>query len=60
VLTGDVITALNGRPVLNGGDLFNALEQLQIGQEVGLAVLRTNDNGSQQELNIKVKLVPER
>lgn len=60
VLTGDVITALDGKQVLNGGDLFNALEQQQIGQEVVLTVLRTNDNGSQQEMSVKVKLLAEK
>jgi S1-C subfamily serine protease len=60
VLAGDVITALDGKQVLNGGGLFNALEQQQIGQEVTLAVTRTNDNGSQQELSIKVKLEAEK
>ena len=59
VLTGDVITALDGRPVLNGGDLFNALEQQQIGQEVVLTVQRTSDNGSQQELTVPVRLAAE-
>lgn len=60
VLTGDVIVALDGRPVLNGGDLFNALEQQQIGQEVALTVLRTTDSGTQQEMTIKVKLQAEK
>jgi S1-C subfamily serine protease len=60
VLAGDVITALDGKHVLNGGGLFNALEQQQIGQEVTLAVTRTNDNGSQQELSFKVKLEAEK
>lgn len=60
MLTGDVITALDGKPVLNGGDLFNALEQQQIGQDVTLTVLRTSDNGSQQELAVKVKLQAEK
>lgn len=60
VLTGDVITALDGQTVLNGGDLFNALEQQQIGQEVTLTVQRTTDSGSQQELTVKVKLEAEK
>lgn len=60
VLAGDVITALDGKQVLNGGDLFNALEQQQIGKEITLRVLRTNDNGSQQEIDVKVKLEAEK
>lgn len=43
VVAGDVIIALNGRQVLNGGDLFNALEQCAIGEKVKLAVLRSTD-----------------
>lgn len=60
MLAGDVVLAIGGKAVLNGGDLFNALEQQQIGQEVTLRVLRTNDNGSQQEMDIKVKLEAEK
>lgn len=41
VLTGDVIVALNGRKVLNAGDLFNVLEQYAIGDKVQLTILRT-------------------
>jgi S1-C subfamily serine protease len=43
VVAGDVIVALNGRQVLNGGDLFNALEQCAIGEKVKLTVLRSTD-----------------
>jgi S1-C subfamily serine protease len=60
VLAGDIVIAIGGKPVLNGGDLFNALEQQQIGQEITLKVLRTNDNGSQQEMDVKVKLEAEK
>lgn len=59
VLAGDVVIAIGGKAVLNGGDLFNALEQQQIGQ-VTLRVLRTNDNGSQQEMDVTVKLEAEK
>jgi S1-C subfamily serine protease len=60
VLAGDVITALDGKQVLNGGDLFNALEQQQIGKEISLTVVRTTDTGSQQEISVKVKLEAEK
>jgi S1-C subfamily serine protease len=43
VVAGDVIVALNGRQVLNGGDLFNALEQCAIGEKAKLTVLRSTD-----------------
>eukprot|EP00878_Enallax_costatus_P041975 GHUV01048917.1.p1 GENE.GHUV01048917.1~~GHUV01048917.1.p1 ORF type:complete len:481 (+),score=112.06 GHUV01048917.1:376-1818(+) len=43
VVAGDVIVALNGRKVLNGGDLFNALEQYKIGEMVKLSIVRTTD-----------------
>eukprot|EP00882_Tetradesmus_deserticola_P026147 GHRQ01028791.1.p1 GENE.GHRQ01028791.1~~GHRQ01028791.1.p1 ORF type:complete len:164 (-),score=22.16 GHRQ01028791.1:189-680(-) len=43
VAAGDVIVGLNGRQVLNGGDLFNALEQCAIGEKVKLTVLRSAD-----------------
>jgi S1-C subfamily serine protease len=59
VLAGDVIMALNGRSVLNGGDLFNALEQQEIGSEVVLTVTRAGDGGQQQQLDVKVVLAPE-
>lgn len=60
VLTGDVITALDGRAILNGGDLFNALEQQQIGDEVLLSIVRTSDNGSQASIEQKVTLAAEK
>lgn len=41
VLTGDVIAAVDGRPVLSGGDLLNALEAYEVGRRVTLDVLRT-------------------
>ncbi|WIA08671.1 hypothetical protein OEZ85_008098 [Tetradesmus obliquus] len=59
VVAGDVIIALNGRQVLNGGDLFNALEQCAIGEKVKLAVLRSTDQG-QQQLEVDVTLKPEK
>lgn len=43
VVAGDVVVALNGRNVLNGGDLYNALEQYKIGDKVKLMVVRTTD-----------------
>jgi hypothetical protein len=45
--------------VLNGGDLFNALEQQQVGAEVALAVVRTTD-GSSQQLEVKATLAAEK
>eukprot|EP00879_Flechtneria_rotunda_P011655 GHRR01012175.1.p1 GENE.GHRR01012175.1~~GHRR01012175.1.p1 ORF type:complete len:338 (+),score=104.95 GHRR01012175.1:339-1352(+) len=59
VIAGDVIAKLNGRPVLNGGDLLNALEQYQIGDTGKLTVLRTTDQGSKQEMEVEVKLQAE-
>eukprot|EP00775_Hariotina_reticulata_P004079 gene4079-4326_t len=57
VLTGDVIIALNGRKVLNAGDLFNALEQYAIGDKVQLSILRTAEQGRTQQMDVAVVLL---
>lgn len=46
VIAGDVIVAVNGRQVLNGGDLFNALELYKVGDKVKLTVIKTTDQVS--------------
>lgn len=40
---GDVIQAVNGRPVNSGGDLLAALGGLAVGEVVKLRVIRSSD-----------------
>jgi serine protease DegQ len=43
---GDVITALDGNPIVGGSDLRNKVGLLPVGKEVGISVVR--ENGSRQ------------
>src|SRR5690606_24382461 len=49
VVPGDVITALNGKPVSRFGDLLARLDDYQAGQKVELTVLR---NGATRKLSL--------
>ena len=49
---GDVVIAVNGKPVRNGGQLRNAIGLLRVGERVRLTVMR---NGRQLELQAVIK-----
>lgn len=49
---GDLIIALNGRPVNNYDQLYNILNNIQVGKLVNLTVLRDN-----KKLNYKLKTI---
>lgn len=49
LILGDVIVALDGRPVANAMELGQALDEKRVGQRVGVAVLR---DGKQMNLTL--------
>lgn len=51
VQVGDVIVAVNGRPVPNGSDLRTQLALLRIGDQVDLTIMR---NGIERRLNARI------
>lgn len=51
IVLGDVIVALNGKPVRNSNDLFVLLDGLEVGQKVKLRVRR-----DERELEVEVEL----
>ena len=53
ILPGDVIVALNSRPVSRLGDLLARLDDFQVGQKVQLTLLRAGE-----ERNVSVELQP--
>ncbi|WP_082347993.1 trypsin-like peptidase domain-containing protein [Croceibacterium atlanticum] len=53
ILPGDVIVALNSRPVSRLGDLLARLDDFQVGQKVQLTLLRAGE-----ERNVSVDLQP--
>lgn len=59
IITGDVIQAVNGRPVNSGGDLLAALGGLAVGEVVKLRVIRSSDQGL-QELELTATLAQEK
>jgi len=52
VVPGDVITALNGKPVSRFGDLLARLDDFQVGERVELTVLR---NGATHKLSVALE-----
>ncbi len=52
---GDIITAIDGRPVADMGDLRNTISQRRPGTDVGLTVWR---DGGSQELNLVLGALP--
>ncbi|WP_043540181.1 DegQ family serine endoprotease [Salinarimonas rosea] len=43
ILAGDVVTAVDGRPVLDAGDLRNAVGMRRVGDRVAIALLREGE-----------------
>jgi S1-C subfamily serine protease len=52
---GDIIVAIDGKPVLSGGDLFCVLEGYQPGGTVTVSYLR---NGERQETMARLEIAP--
>jgi serine protease Do/serine protease DegQ len=64
---GDIITALNGRPVNDASDLHNALGLMRVGEPVTIAVLRNGRSsvlratlGERRDLLIEARALTER
>lgn len=53
---GDVITALNGRPVDDTGDLVTVVQQAEVGQEVTVTY---NRGGAEHEASVTAAAAPE-
>jgi S1-C subfamily serine protease len=54
LVLGDVVTAIDGKPVQSGADLFSALEQHKAGDTVTVTYLR---NGQQLEAKVTLEVV---
>ena len=54
---GDVITAVNGKPVKSSDQLFSRLESYNVGDTVKLSVLRGLRTVAKKEVEVEVKLV---
>lgn len=54
IVPGDVILAVDARTVNNGPDLFNALDQYQVGDKVELKVLRSGEQAGSDKSEISV------
>uniref|UniRef100_A0A7S3VP22 PDZ domain-containing protein n=1 Tax=Dunaliella tertiolecta TaxID=3047 RepID=A0A7S3VP22_DUNTE len=59
IITGDVIKELNGVQIKAPPDLSRVLDELQIGQQVPLKVLRAADDKAQQEVTLLAELASE-
>uniref|UniRef100_A0A7S3K1E4 PDZ domain-containing protein n=1 Tax=Aureoumbra lagunensis TaxID=44058 RepID=A0A7S3K1E4_9STRA len=53
LILGDLITKVDGKPVKNVEDLLNFIEELQVGSEVTLSVLRNAKPGKEENLRVK-------
>lgn len=54
---GDIITAVNDKPVTTSDQLFSRLESFNVGDTVELTLMRGMRTLSQQEVKVKLKLV---
>jgi S1-C subfamily serine protease len=52
---GDIIVAVDGKPVLSGGDLYSVLEEYKPGDTVTVSYLR---NGERQETKATLEIAP--
>ncbi|HTN77205.1 MAG TPA: trypsin-like peptidase domain-containing protein, partial [Pirellulaceae bacterium] len=57
VVLGDVIIAVDGKPVKSGDDLFGRLDNYNVGDSVTLRIIRGIKTSQQQELDVPAKLV---
>lgn len=53
---GDILTAMNGKPLRSGDDLLAALEEHEAGDVVKFKILRNAKTKQQEELEVAVKL----
>jgi S1-C subfamily serine protease len=56
---GDVIVAIDDKPVANGNAYYNVLESYSIGDSVTLRVIRDFRTRQQQTLEVSAKLAEE-
>jgi S1-C subfamily serine protease len=57
VALGDVITAVDGKPIANTDELFDALELHEVGDKVTLTILRYPLTQAEEKRQVEVKLV---
>jgi putative serine protease PepD len=55
IALGDIIVAIDGEKVRNADDLYRALDKRQVGQTVGVQVIR---NGQRTTVNVKLQESP--
>ena len=53
---GDIVTAVSGYPVESMDDLITGLEEMEVGQEVELTIVR---DGQQQQLKMRLSERPQ-
>lgn len=56
ILLGDLIVALNGKPVSSVDDFLNELENHSVGDKIKLTILRGPRSGSEESLEVAVTL----
>jgi S1-C subfamily serine protease len=56
IVAGDLIVGIDGQRVGSSGDLVNVLDQLAVGQEVQLQVVRSGDAAGPQQLSLTAVL----
>lgn len=54
---GDIITAVNGKPVTVTADVTDVIAQMSVGDAMELRIWRSQQNGDPQEFTVTVKLV---
>ena len=59
-LWGDVIVAVDGKPIAGVDDLFTALEAHSIGDQIKLAIIRGLNTAQEQSLEVNVTLAAEK
>ncbi|MBR5497919.1 MAG: trypsin-like peptidase domain-containing protein [Clostridia bacterium] len=61
VKVGDMITKVNGKPMSNTGMLADMIDDMSVGDNMTLTIVRVNtDDWSQTEFNVTVSLVEDR
>jgi S1-C subfamily serine protease len=56
ILLGDLIVALNGKPVESVDDFLNELENHEVGDKIKLMILRRPRSGSEESMEVSITL----
>ncbi|MCH7701204.1 MAG: trypsin-like peptidase domain-containing protein [Planctomycetes bacterium] len=55
ILLGDLIVAIDGKPITNNNDLFKSLDSHKVGDTISISVIR---DGDEQELSLTLQSLP--